>query len=93
MKDLIGAVEKHRSLILETERYVWKNPETGYKEVKTSKYLENIFRDLGYELNMAEQTRPGERGHFPPFLMITPWGGCARYSRSAAQMETNTFVS
>lgn len=54
MKDLIGAVEKHRSLILETERYVWKNPETGYKEVKTSKYLENIFRDLGYELNMAE---------------------------------------
>jgi amidohydrolase len=54
MKDLIGALENHRSLILETERYVWKNPETGYKEVKTSKYLENIFRDLGYELNMAE---------------------------------------
>lgn len=54
MKDLISAVEKHRSLILETERYVWENPETGYKEVKTSKYLENIFRDLGYELNMAE---------------------------------------
>ena len=54
MKELISAVEKHRSLILETERYIWKNPETGYKEVKTSKYLENIFKDLGYELTMAD---------------------------------------
>ena len=47
------AVEKNRDLILEAERYIWKNPETGYKEVKTSKYMEENFKALGYELKMA----------------------------------------
>ncbi len=54
MKDIILAVEKHRKLILDTERYIWQNPETGYKEYKTSAYMEKIFRSLGYELVMAE---------------------------------------
>ena len=30
------AVEKHRQLILDTERYIWKHPETGYKELLPS---------------------------------------------------------
>ena len=25
-------VEKHREKILEVERYIWKHPETGFKE-------------------------------------------------------------
>lgn len=54
MKDINLAVEKHRQLILDTERYIWKNPETGYKEVKTSAYMADTFRKLGYELVMAE---------------------------------------
>lgn len=54
MKDFIAAAEKHTQLMLDTERYIWKNPETGYKEVKTSAYMAQIFRDLGYELTMAE---------------------------------------
>jgi amidohydrolase len=41
-------------LILEAERYIWQNPETGYKEIKTSAYLAEKFRSLGYELTMAE---------------------------------------
>ena len=49
-----NAVEKNRELILEAERYIWKNPETGYKEVKTSKYMEENFKALGYELKMAD---------------------------------------
>ncbi len=48
------AVEKHRQLILDTEKYIWQNPETGYKEVKTSAYLASVFEKLGYELRMAE---------------------------------------
>ena len=48
------AIEKHRKLILDTERYIWKNPETGYKEVKTSAYMAETFRALGYDLVMAE---------------------------------------
>ena len=49
-----SAVEKHRQLILETERYIWKNPETGYKEVKTSAYMADVFTRLGYDLVMAD---------------------------------------
>ena len=48
------AVDKHRKLILDTERYIWKNPETGYKEVKTSAYMAEKFRELGYDPVMAE---------------------------------------
>lgn len=54
MKELIAAVEKHRKLILDTEAYIWKNPETGYKEHKTTAYLAEVFRSLGYDLVMAE---------------------------------------
>ena len=39
MQTFINAIEKHRNLILETERYIWKHPETGYREYNTSKYL------------------------------------------------------
>ena len=54
MNAIITAVEKHRKLILDTERYLWANPETGYKEYKTSKYMEEKFRELGYELTLAD---------------------------------------
>ena len=37
MKNIVAAVDKFRTLILEAERYIWNNPETGYKEFKTSK--------------------------------------------------------
>lgn len=52
-KKITDAVEKHCDLILETERYVWKNPETGYREWKTSEYLAGIFEKLGYNLIKA----------------------------------------
>ena len=54
MKDIARAVDKNRTLILDAERYIWKNPETGYKEYKTTAYLAEKFRALGYELHMAE---------------------------------------
>ena len=54
MKHLLNAVDKHRQLILDAERYIWKNPETGYKEFKTSKYMAENFEKLGYKLNYAE---------------------------------------
>ncbi len=54
MKKLFDAVEKHRSLILDAERHIWKTPETGYREVKTTAYLAEHFRALGYTLHMAE---------------------------------------
>lgn len=54
MQNIIRAVEKHRDMILEAERHIWKNPETGYREVKTSAYMAEKFRELGYELIMAD---------------------------------------
>lgn len=54
MKDIISAVDKHQKLILDTERYIWRNPETGYKEFKTDAYMKKVFRDLGYEITDAE---------------------------------------
>ena len=54
MKNISAAVEKYREMILDAERYIWKNPETGYKEFQTSAYMEKVFRDLGYDLVMAE---------------------------------------
>ena len=54
MQNRINAVEKHRTKILEAERYIWQNPETGYKEFKTSKYMAEAFEALGYKLCYAE---------------------------------------
>ena len=60
MKRLIEAADKHRDLILSAERHIWQNPETGYKEWKTSKYLEEKFESLGYTLTRA--------GNIPGFI-------------------------
>jgi len=54
MKDLALAVDKHRERILAAERFIWAHPETGYKEVVTSKYMEDAFLELGYEITRAE---------------------------------------
>ena len=54
MQKIFEAIDKHRQLILSAERYIWQNAETGYKEFKTSEYLENAFEKLGYTLTRAE---------------------------------------
>ena len=45
--------KKHAQLMLDAERFIWKHPETGYKEWKTHEYLETEFAKLGYELTLA----------------------------------------
>lgn len=52
-KKITETVEKHSKLILDTERHIWENPETGYREWKTSEYMADIFKSLGYSLAMA----------------------------------------
>lgn len=46
-------VEKNRQAILDTERYVWNHPETGFKEWQTQAYLAKVFEDAGYTLTYA----------------------------------------
>lgn len=49
-----AAVEKNRGLIEKAQKYIWANAETGYREVKTSKYMAERFLELGYELTYAD---------------------------------------
>ena len=63
---LCAGAEKHRALVLDTLDYIWKNPETGYREWKTHAYLAKVFRDLGYELT--------EAGDIPGFYTVLDTG-------------------
>lgn len=54
MQKLREVIEKHKGLILDAYDYIMKHPETGYREVQTSKYLEDAFVKLGYELIKAQ---------------------------------------
>ena len=54
MQKLFDTVDRYKQLIYDTEKYIFENPETGYKEKKTSKYLEDIFESFGYELTRAK---------------------------------------
>lgn len=66
MQKYKDAVAKHRQLILDALDYIWKNPETGYKEWKTHAYLEEAFAKLGYELTLA--------GDIPGFTALLDTG-------------------
>lgn len=66
MQKLSNAVDKYRDLILEAERFIWKHPETGFKEYETSKYMEETFESLGYELVRA--------GNIPGFYTVIDTG-------------------
>ena len=59
-------VERHKSEILEAERYIWKHPETGYHEWKTSAYMAEQFEKLGYTLRYA--------GNIPGFTTVLDTG-------------------
>lgn len=66
MKKQLASVEKYRELIVKAQEYIWKNPETGYREVKTSKYLAEAFETLGYTLIYA--------GDIPGFYTVLDTG-------------------
>jgi len=66
MEILAKAVDKYEKLILDSERYLWKHPETGYKEFESSAYIQGVFESLGYEVTTA--------GNIPGFYTIIDTG-------------------
>ncbi|MBQ3493002.1 MAG: amidohydrolase [Clostridia bacterium] len=48
MKKYYDLVEKNKQLVLDAEKYIWENPEPGYKEFKTNAYMLEQFEKLGY---------------------------------------------
>jgi len=53
LSKIFDTVEKYRGKILEAEKFLWEHPETGYREWKSSAYLESEFEKLGYDLVKA----------------------------------------
>jgi len=47
---LTAAVDRHREAILAAERHVWRHPELGFQEWKTTEYYKERFASLGYEI-------------------------------------------
>ncbi len=53
MTKYLEAVDRTKALAREALEFLWKNPETGYREWKAQAYLTEKFRALGYELTEA----------------------------------------
>ncbi|MCJ7855688.1 amidohydrolase [Lachnospiraceae bacterium NSJ-143] len=53
IEDIVKMADKYRPTILETERIVWKTPEPGYREWKTSEYMAAKFKEFGYRIIKA----------------------------------------
>ena len=66
MEHFMKTAEKFRDLMIRTQNYIWANPETGYKEWKTSAYMAEVFENLGYELIKA--------GDIPGFYTVLDTG-------------------
>ena len=64
MNEKLKYVEKHRQFMLDALDYIWKNPEIGYKEWKTHRYLAAEFEKLGYE--KEKELGPAEIVHITP---------------------------
>ena len=47
-------VDKHKQLILDTERYLWKHPQVGYKEWEATEYLVRQYEKMGFQVKTAE---------------------------------------
>ncbi|MBE5734613.1 MAG: amidohydrolase [Clostridiales bacterium] len=56
MKKYYDLADKFKGVILDAERYLWNNPEPGYREFKTNAYVKEHFEKLGYKLVEAENT-------------------------------------
>lgn len=67
-------VDKHRKEIMDAEEYIWRHPETGFREWKTDAYMQAVFEGAGYTLTKAGNI-PGfytdiETGRPGPKLLI-----------------------
>ena len=50
---LFDTVEKQKDLLLEAERHLWRNPESGYREWKTHAYMKQQFEAMDLQVTEA----------------------------------------
>ena len=54
VKEIIETmVQSQREVMLAAEKYIGENAESGFREVKTSKYMADRFNELGYQVELA----------------------------------------
>ena len=58
---LTAMVDKHSKEVVETERWLWKHPQTGFTEWQAHEYLLKKFEALGYKPTLA--------GNIPGFFV------------------------
>lgn len=98
MEKYLKLVDKHKKLVADAFDYIWSNPETGYREWKTHKYLKDIFLSLGYTLTEAENI-PGfyadiDTGRAGPTLgVFAEMDGLIVPTHPAADKETGAVHS
>lgn len=63
-------VDKHREEILAAEDYIWRHPETGFREWKTTAYMQDVFEKAAI--------RSSRRGISPASTRISRPDGPAR---------------
>lgn len=49
-KKIFDAIEARADEIIEVGDWMWKNPEAGFREVKTAKYMADKLKELGLEV-------------------------------------------
>jgi len=69
-----AAVDAQRQNIFDAMDYIWKHPETGYKEWETHRYMADAFTAMGYEIVPAGDV-PGfyadlDTGRPGPFVLV-----------------------
>ena len=76
-------VEKHKDKILEVERYIWKHPESGYREWNTTKYLAGIFEEVKF-IGVTKEFEDTNRGKVKAvnFLFHVPYYNVCFHIRS-----------
>ncbi len=98
MKIYYSIIDKFESEILSAERYLWNNPESGYKEFKTNAFMMEKFKSLGYELTVPEGitgfiTTIDTNKEGPTVLVLAELDSLINFSHKECDKETGAVHS
>lgn len=98
MDKYYNLIDKFDKEILSAERYLWDNPESGYKEFKTNSFMIDKFKSLGYELDIPEGitgfiTTIDTRKDGPTILVLAELDSLINFSHKECDKETGAVHS
>ncbi len=98
MDKIKQTVNKYLKTMVDADKYIWENPEVGYKEFKTNEYMLKEFEKLGYKTyrptNITGFTcyfDTGKKG--PTVLIIAELDGLYCATHPERDMKTNAVHS